>query len=451
MEADGPNAIIVAWAEPSHLGDLSVTQYQVQYAKNHSSGTWHGPQTLSGSTLSWRHTGLQPDETWHYQVRASNGGGRWSFWSYISAATTASDDAPRAVSGFSAQYDDDSEQVNLTWNDLSNDDTTFSYEVDRSEDGSNWRDLATVSTCDAGSCAYADTGTWPGAKLYYRVRAVAVVADQEHAGPWSSPQSVSVTPNPPDAPWIINGEADGSAHIVLDWEPPYYDGGANITGYRLLWCRVLDGADENPCDVAPDEDNPLADPPGYSRISLGASARSYTHSVSPGYYYQYLLRATNGGNRWSEWNAYDINYAVTYAGVPSAPGLTASPVDANQIRLTWTKPNSHGSEINEYWLYVYQEGEKLYDFDNVLDIVRVPGDRTQWTVGNLNPGTTRYFRIRALNDNGEGKYSALRQATTPQSPQSQARNEAVLPSSRSQRQRRGQVVFHPKTSRQLKE
>lgn len=409
VEADGPNAIVVSWAEPFYLGDLPITQYQVQWAKDYNSEIWRGPQTLSGSARSWRHTGLKPDETWHYQVRASNGGGRWSVWSHISAATTASDNAPRGVSGFRAQYDKDARQVNLTWNDLSGDETTFGYELERSEDGRDWRDLSTASGCDAGKCDYGDADLWPGAKLYYRVRAVA----GPDAGPWSSVQSASVPADPPDAPRYLNVEADGSNHILIQWDPPYYDGGAAITGYRLLWCRALDGADDNPCEDATAESNSPADPPGYSRISLGASARSYTHSVSPGYYYHYLLRATNGGNRWSEWEEYDIFYARTYAGVPAAPSLSARAVDANQIKLTWSKPNAYGSEISEYWLYIYQDGENLYDWDNILDIVRVPGDRTEWTVGDLSPETTRYFRIRALNDNGEGKYSALRQSTTP--------------------------------------
>ena len=103
---------------------------------------------------------------------------------------------------------------------------------------------------------------------------------------------------------------------------------------------------------------------------------------------------------------------MAYAGVPAAPGLTAQAVNANQIKLTWTKPNSYGSEISEYWLYVYEENERLLDFDNIQNIFRIPGDRTEWTVGGLSPETTRYFRIRALNDEGEGKYSPLRQATT---------------------------------------
>ena len=171
VAADGPNAIVVTWAEPYYLGDLSITQYQVQWAKDQYSEIWRGPTTLSGSTLSWRHTGLKPDETWHYQVRASNGGGRWSVWSYIGAATTASDDAPKAVSGFNAQFDKDSYQVNLTWNDLASDGQAISYELEWSEDGSDWRDLTTVSSCDAGKCAYADTDLWPGAKLYYRMSA----------------------------------------------------------------------------------------------------------------------------------------------------------------------------------------------------------------------------------------------------------------------------------------
>ena len=411
VEADGPNAIVVSWAEPWYLGDLPITQYQVQWAKDYNSEVWRGPQTLSGSVRSWRHTGLKPDETWYYQVRASNGGGRWSPWSHTSATTTASDNAPKAVSGFRAQYDKDARQVNLTWNDLSGSETTFGYELERSEDGSDWDTLRSGATCDAGKCAYGDTDLWPGAKLYYRVRGV---SDEGDKGPWSSAQSVSVPADPPDAPRYRWVEADGSNHIYFEWTAPYYDGGAAITGYRLLWCRALDGADDNPCRDAMAESNSPADPPGYSRISLGASAHSYTHSVSPGYNYFYLVRATNGGNRWSEWEEYDITAWVrTYAGVPAAPSLRAQSVDNNQIKLTWSKPNDYGSEISEYWLYIYENGEDLYDWDNILDIMRIQGDQTEYTLGGLDPETTRYFRIRALNDNGEGKYSALRQTTTP--------------------------------------
>ena len=413
VEPDGPNAIIVTWEEPWYLGDLPITQYQVQWAKDPYSEIWRGPQTLSGSTRSWRHTGLKPGETWHYQVRASNGGGRWSVWSYSSAATTASEKVPTAApSGLTATYepapDDDSVgSVTLKWNTPSGSATTTGYDLQYSEDNNQWEDLEE----NLNALTYMDDGyhLYPGSQIHYRVRARAA----EGAGPWSRSVRVLVPADPPDKPRIMWVEADGSNHIYLEWEPPYYDGGAAITGYGLLWCRALDGADENPCEDAMAESNSPADPPGYRRISLGASQRSYTHSVSPGYYYYYLLRATNGGNRWSEWQEYDFSYARTYAGVPGAPGLRAQAVDANQIKLTWTKPSSSGSEISNYWLYVYQDGEDLHDWDNILDIVTVPGDRTEWTIGDLSPETTRYFRIRALNDNGEGKYSALRQATTP--------------------------------------
>ena len=224
--------------------------------------------------------------------------------------------------------------------------------------------------------------------------------------------------DPPDAPTVVNNETDGSNHILMQWEPPRYDGGLPITGYRLLWCRVLDDTDDDKCRIS--ESNSPANPPGYSTISLSASARSYTHSVNPGYNYYYLLRASNGGNRWSEWDEYDIFYGRTYAGVPAAPRLTAQAVDSAQIKLTWTKPNDYGSPISNYWLYVYNGEERLYDFNSVvLDVVTVPGDKTEWTIGELRPGMTRYFRVRALNDNGEGKYSALRQATTPSTASSQ--------------------------------
>ena len=409
MDADGPNAIVVAWQEPFYLGDLSITQYQVQWARNESSEIWRGPATLSASARSWRHTGLKPDETWYYQVRASNGGGRWSAWSHTGAAATAPENVPTAApSGLRAAYDPASRSVTLSWNRPSGSAAITGYDLQYSEDNGPWQGL----TGGRNALTYTDDGyhLYPGTQLRYRVRA----ATAEGAGPWSGPVRVSVPADPPGAPRYASVEADGSNHIVLAWDPPYNDGGTPITGYRVLWCRALEGADDNPCEEAAPENqsNPLANPPGYSVISLGASARSYTHSVSPGYYYHYLLRATNGGNRWSEWEQYDIFYARTYAGVPAAPGLTARAVDANQIKLTWTRPNVYGSELNSYWLYVYEYGDKLYDWNNILDIVTVHGDETEWTIG-VNPETTRYFRIRAVSENGEGKYSALRQATTP--------------------------------------
>ena len=345
-------------------------------------------------------------------MRATNGGGRWSPWSYALSAATASDKVPTAApSGLTATYDADAGNVTLKWNAAPSGSATITdYDLQYSVDNGQWEMLTTTGPDEL---TYTDGGNhlYPGAQIRYRVRAV---ADGEGAGPWSSTRSVSVPADPPDAPRIVWTEADGSNHIVIEWEPPYYDGGAAITGYRLLWCRAPEDVDENPCEVALVGANPLADPPGYSRISVGASAQSYTHSVSPDYYYHYLLRATNGGNRWSAWEEYDVyGWIMAYADVPAAPSLTAQAVASDQIKLTWTKPNDYGSDITKYWLYVYANGDDLFDSDNILDIVTVPADDTEWTVGELSPGTTRYFRIRALNGNGEGKYSALRQATTP--------------------------------------
>ena len=411
-EADGPNAIVVAWDEPYVYDGVAITQYEVSWARNPDAETWRNSRKFSASTRSWRHTGLKPDETWYYRVRASNGGNRWSYWSYIQSATTASEAVPSTEpGGLTAQYDSAERSVKLTWSALSGKAITgYDLQYSGRYESSEWDILATTGPEEL---TYTDSGhhLYPGAVISYRVRAVT----NEGEGPWSRSVRVSVPPEPPDAPRLMWVEGDGSNQIVLGWEPPYHDGGADITGYRLLWCRELDDpAVENPCAVAPeDQSDPLADPPGYSAISIGASAVSYTHSVSPGYYYHYLLRATNGGNRWSEWRKNDISYAITHAGSPSAPVLTARAVDSSQIKLTWTKPNDYGSEINSYWLYVYRENERLNDWDNILDVVTVPGDETEYTLDGLSPGTTRYFRIRAWNANGTGKYSALKHATTP--------------------------------------
>ncbi len=407
VEADGPNAILVSWEEPFLVGDVqSVTQYELQWDMNRNAENWGGSRKFSSSTRSWRHTGLKPEETWYYRVRATNGGNRWSAWSAIQSAATAPDNAPTAMPGLTASFDAASRSVTLKWNRPAGQAEITGYDVQSSEDNNQWQELR----AGLDALTYTDAGYfYPGAEIYYRVRAV----NNDGSGPWSRSVRVSVPANPPEAPRINNVIADGSNHIVIDWEAPYSEGGAAITGYQLLWCRVLDEPYDDRCEVVPNEDNPLANPPGYSAISMGASARTYTHSVTPGYRYFYLVRATNGGNRWSEWRQYDIYSARTYAGVPAAPGLTAQAVDSSQIKLTWTKPNSYGSEIDRYWLYIYRNDDNLWDFqDNVIDVVTLSGDKTEWIVGGLSPGTTRYFRIRALNDKGEGKFSALRKVTT---------------------------------------
>lgn len=398
VEPDGPNAIIVTWGEPWHLGDLPVTQYQVQWAKDPYSEIWRGPQTLSGSTRSWRHTGLKPGETWHYQVRASNGGGRWSVWSYSESTTTASEKVPTAApSGLTATYDAASGSVTLKWNAPSGSAQITGYDLQYSEDNNQWEDLEE----NLNALTYTDDGyhLYPGSQIHYRVRARAA----EGAGPWSRSVRVLVPADPPDAPRYRNVEADGSDHILIQWEAPYYDGGTAITGYRLLWCRALDGADENPCEVA--ESNSPADPPGYSRISLGASARSCTHSVSPGYYYHYLVRATNGGNRWSEWDDYDIFYARTYAGVPAAPSLRAQ---------------GRGRQPDQADL---EQAQFFRLRDQQLLAVRVRKWRRSGRLGQ-HPG----------HRDGSGRPHRMdRQRPEP-------RNDPVFPHPRAQRQRRGQIL-----------
>ena len=185
-EADGPNAIDVTWEPHVFEGELAITQYQVQWAKDRRAEVWRGPQTLSGSTRSWRHTGLQPGETWHYQVRATNGGNRWSVWSYIKSATTASENVPSAApGGLRAAYDAASRSVALTWNQPSGQAAVTGYDLQYSEDNSRWHNLTT----GLNALTYTDSRyqLYPGMTVHYRVRA----ANDDGAGPWSRSVRVS--------------------------------------------------------------------------------------------------------------------------------------------------------------------------------------------------------------------------------------------------------------------
>ena len=181
--------------------------------------------------------------------------------------------------------------------------------------------------------------------------------------------------------------ANGQNAIDLSWDPPADDGGADITGYEI---HVSTDGTAN----------------SYSRLtSPSASARSYTHSgLQTGDARYYQLRARNRAG-WSDFSP--VASTATLTGVPAAPSLTARANGSTEIKLTWTKPDDRGSDITGYEI---QESEDGSDWDNLHR--SVPAGDTEYVHTGLSGGTTTYYRIRAVNNNGDGQWSSTRNART---------------------------------------
>ena len=249
-------------------------------------------------------------------------------------------------------------------------------------DGSagSWLRLANTG---ASVTSYDDSGLDPGTERHYRVRAVNGASPGE--GSWSTTRSVKTPPEVPDPP-SLSATANGENAIDLTWEPPFYDGGADISGYEI--------------HVATDDsDN------SYSRLTgLGASARSYTHSgLQPGEERYYRVRARNSAD-WGEFS--QSAFGKTLTGVPRAPRLTVRANGASEIKLSWDKPDDRGSHISGY---------EIEQSDNGSDwtvLAQPSGSESEYVHTGLTGGTTKHYRVRAVNGNGYGEWSTVRSAST---------------------------------------
>ena len=370
---DGHSAINLSWLAPA-AGGSTIVRYEVQWSDDGE--RWNNAgRTPDGETLTFEQTGLTFATTRHYRVAARNDVGLGP-WSNTATATTLAD-VP-GVPGLSVRGTSTS-TIKLTWTVPSaNGDPITWYEMESSPNGeeNSWTWLSSPSADDTD---YTNTGLEPGEEHYYRIRAV----NGTGHGAWSGTARAATRPDRPDVP-VLNASPVGEDAIDLTWIEPG-DRGAAITTYEI--------------QVSMDDSN-------WSALTTqSAPALSYTHrGMQPGDERGYRMRARNSVG-WSGWSGTAV--ATTLTGVPLAPDLTVSANGASEIRLTWTRPDDRGSEI---FLFDIQESDDADEWSLLGN--GLPPDRTTHVHSGLTGGTTKHYRIRALNANGNGQWSQTRSATT---------------------------------------
>ena len=93
--------------------------------------------------------------------------------------------------------------------------------------------------------------------------------------------------------------------------------------------------------------------------------------------------------------------------MPAAPSLTAQANGATEIKLTWNKPDDRGSDIQRYEIEESDDGN-----DWSLLSASISASDSEYVHTGLTGGTTKHYRIRAGNANGEGQWSTSRNART---------------------------------------
>ena len=350
----------------------------MQWSQDGTEGSWRNEgRTPDAETRTYKDTGLTFGATRHYRVAARNSVtlGVWP----AGVMTTTLSGVP-GIPSLTVRTED-ANTIALTWTvPADNGDPITGYEIEWSTDGTegSWTGLTNPGAADT---SHDDGGLGPDTRRYYRIRAV----NNTGEGSWSTVRNTVTPPAVPGTP-TLSAAANGESGINLSWDPPADDGGADISQYEL---HVSTDGGSN-----------------YFRLtSPSASARAYTHSgLQPGTTRHYQLRARNRAGLGEFSSAVS---ATTLTGVPTAPSLTARASGASEIKLTWTKPDDKGSDIQRYEL---QESGDGNDWNTLSS--NIPANDSDYVRDGLSGGTTKHYRIRAVNPNGEGQWSSTRSART---------------------------------------
>ena len=342
----------------------------------------------SAARTSYTHSRLTSGSTRYYRVSAINSSGVGPA-SNNANATTDSVDAPGAPTGLRATADGETE-IGLSWSSPSSDGGSriTGYRIEVSDDGSNWRDLEADTR--SAKTSYTHSRLTSGSTRYYRVSAI----NSSGVGPASNNANATTdSVDAPGAPTGLRATAAGETEIGLSWSSPSSDGGSRITGYRI--------------EVSDD---------GSNWRDLEADTRSaktsYTHSrLTGGSTRYYRVSAINSSGVGPASN--NANATTDSVDAPGAPtGLRATADGETEIGLSWSSPSSDGgSRITGYRIEVSDDGSNWRDLE-----ADTRSAKTSYTHSRLTGGSTRYYRVSAINSAGTGPHSNTANATTESPP-----------------------------------
>jgi fibronectin type 3 domain-containing protein len=161
--AVGSTTIVLLWT-PS-TDNAGVAGYQVERCQG--AGCTNFAQIATPTVNLYVNSGLSVGQTYSYRVRAYDAANNLSGYSNVASATTIDVTFPSTPTGLSAVTVSQS-QINLSWTASTDDIGIAGYKIERSQDGTNFTQIAQTTTTATN---YPDTALAQGTLYYYRVRA----------------------------------------------------------------------------------------------------------------------------------------------------------------------------------------------------------------------------------------------------------------------------------------
>ena len=372
----------VSWVAPGD-GGSDIESYKVQWSTDDQFEASDPSAAVGGAVLSRRVGGLVNGTEHWVRVRAVNGVGGGSWSSPVSAFPAAPPSAPQnlgAASGDGA--------VTVSWEAPADDGGSpiIGYLVQwegelRRRPGGDWRlppgydgtGLTGDATVDDDVLSHRIAGLTNGLSYLVRVQALNAGVAGRRSQIEGQPHTV---PGPPTH--LVVYTRPGT--LLLSWEAPDDDGGADVASYLVQW-------------KGPGEE--------YSETERQAEVTSPRHQITgltSGAEYTVSVRAVNAAAAGGVVTASKIVSAQ-----PGAPGSAGVTVRNATLEVSWAPPGTVGSSpVTEYWVLWGRYGSYDSSRCSIRRITVSADGPLRGAIGPLVNALTYGIRIVAVNNAGPG-------------------------------------------------
>ena len=375
-EADGAHVIILTWDEPVSDGGYEIEEYEIRVQQPDTT-IWEILASTETDARSYRHTGLLAGSLWAYQVRAINsfGSGDWS-----DMTTARTDLTPPTEPRNLVATNVGSDRIDLVWDTPEHDGGSriWHYIIEYLNADNGWQMLVNQASSQT---SFTHGGLAAGANWTYRVRASNNIGLSEP----SQEASARTDPIPPDPPENVTAEAEGPYMINLRWSEPSNIGGAEIMEY-VIESNSGDGLWEVLREVD------------------GTTTEWQHRNLEPASTWNYRVKAVNEAGPGL---ASASTSATTNAIRPDPPTYVRATADGtSDILVTWRAPEYEGgATILHYKVEMSTDGLSWHE-----NSVEVESEAYRHT--GLDPASTWYYRVSAVNAVGSSGPSEIAFATT---------------------------------------
>ncbi|XP_060248088.1 neuronal cell adhesion molecule isoform X29 [Meriones unguiculatus] len=386
-------SIQLTWT-PGDDNNSPITKFIIEYEDAmHEAGLWHHQAEVSG-TQTTAQLKLSPYVNYSFRVMAENNIGRSvpseASEQYLTKAAEP-DQNPTAVEGLGTEPDN----LVITWKPLNGFESNgpgLQYKVSwRQKDGDDeW-----TSVVVANVSKYIVSGTPTFVPYLIKVQALNDVgfapepaAVLGHSGedlPMVAPGNVRVI--------VVN-----STLAEVHWDPvPLKSVRGHLQGYRIYYWKAQSSSKRNRRHI---------------EKKILTFQGSKTHGMLPGLqpysHYALNVRVINGKG---EGPASTDKSFHTPEGVPSAPSnLKIVNPTLDSLTLEWDPPSQPNGILTEYVLK-YQPINSTHELGPLVDL-KIPANKTRWTLKNLNFSTRYKFYFYAQTSVGSGSQITEEAVTT---------------------------------------